>query len=157
MGTTVSFQGGRPWRETVREMLIPAGLVMREKGQTIAIGYKTDTTASTLDCIPLRLLQRNTLSMAPAVTVFPQAVVASHPAPPANLSTSDNWTGERGDSLHKVLDGWCRRARVELDWLSEYDYPLEASVTYKGTFEDAVRTMLVGFEDAHPQPIAELH
>jgi Toxin co-regulated pilus biosynthesis protein Q len=157
MGTTVSFQGGRPWRETLREMLVPAGLVMREKGQTVAIGYKMDT-------LPVVASPAQPAARIPAassqVTVFPQAIAASGVSvsvPASPPVTNGTWSGEHGDSLHKVLEEWCQRAHVELDWLSEYDYPLEASVSFNGAFEDAVRTILAGFEGAHPQPVAELH
>ncbi|MBV8061694.1 MAG: TcpQ domain-containing protein, partial [Alphaproteobacteria bacterium] len=52
---------------------------------------------------------------------------------------------------------WCGRVHVEFNWMAEYDYPLEASFGFNGTFEEAVRDLLTGFEAAHPQPVAELH
>ena len=75
----------------------------------------------------------------------------------ANPTAGGQWAAERGESLQKVLESWCRRSNVEFDWLAEYDYPLAASVSFSGTFEQAVRNLLAGFENAHPQPIAELH
>lgn len=74
--------------------------------------------------------------------------------PSAAVST---WAAMRGETLHKVLEKWGHQAGVEIDWLAEYDYPLQASVAFNGTFEDAVRSLLSGFEQAHPQPIAALH
>ena len=39
LGTLVSFQGGRPWRDTLQSMLAPASLEMREtKIEMVAIG-----------------------------------------------------------------------------------------------------------------------
>ena len=81
-------------------------------------------------------------------------------SPPAWDSKSgvvESWDAERGDSLRKVIERWARRADVEINWMAEYDYPLQASVHFTGTFEDAVRNLLTGFETAHPQPVAELH
>ena len=69
----------------------------------------------------------------------------------------DTWTATRGDTLHKALQEWSRRAGTEFEWLAEYDYPLQASISFTGTYEEAVRSLLSGFEDAHPQPVAELH
>ena len=74
----------------------------------------------------------------------------------ANLST-ESWAAERGDTLHKVLTNWCRRSGVELQWLAEYDYPMQASARFNSGFEDAVRNLLSGFEGAQPQPIGALH
>lgn len=75
----------------------------------------------------------------------------------ALFSVSDTWTGERGSTLRKVLESWSSRAGVEFQWLAEYDYPMQATITFNGTFENAVRNLLSGFQDAHPEPVAELH
>lgn len=88
-------------------------------------------------------------------------VQAYQPAEPARsgpaFGVTDTWTGERGSSLRKVLENWSARVDIELQWLAEYDYPLQTPVSFNGTFEDAVRNLLVGFQDAHPQPIAAIH
>jgi hypothetical protein len=77
--------------------------------------------------------------------------------PSGSISAVDTWNATRGESLHKVLEKWSQHAGVELEWLAEYDYPLQGSVSFNGTFEDSVRGLLAGFEDAHPQPVASLH
>jgi hypothetical protein len=120
---------------------------------------------------PRALVAPAPMAMAPGPVVAPlpapqaimpaPAMALSVPAPAMTVTTpasvSESWTADRGDMLRKVLEIWCRRSNVEFDWLSEYDYPLEASVAYSGTFESAVRNLLTGFENAHPQPVAELH
>ena len=62
--------------------------------------------------------------------------------------------------LHKTLEQWSTPAQASVsEWLAE-PRPLStlpASISYTGTYEDAVRSLLSGFEDAHPQPVAELH
>ena len=73
------------------------------------------------------------------------------------VAVTEMWSADRGDSLRKVLTAWSHRAHVELEWLAEYDYPLQATVNLTGTFEDAVRNLLSGFEGAHPQPVGQLH
>ncbi len=87
--------------------------------------------------------------------------------PPAGLapvlSSADQveafqlWTAEKGATLRQILTDWCRKNRVDLSWQAEYDYPLQASVSLSGSFEDAVRSLLGGFQNAKPQPVGQLH
>jgi len=42
-------------------------------------------------------------------------------------------------------------------WSTEYDYPVQASASFSGSFEEAVRDLLSGFVDAKPQPFGRLH
>jgi hypothetical protein len=87
----------------------------------------------------------------------PSFTAPSVEIPSVNVNSAEGWTAERGDTLRKVLIDWCRHAGVELQWLAEYDYPIEASAHFNGGFEDAVRNLLAGFDSARPQPIGELH
>jgi hypothetical protein len=184
LGTLVSFQGGRPWRDTLQSMLSPAGLEMREQNQMVAIGrvgsgrqgQMISSNGGEMAASPPPSTPQ---PLSPAVNPPQQqiSVAGPHPAwvqptvkipqpvaPPqvasSRLSSAgvvDTWTATRGDTLHKTLQEWSRRAGTEFEWLAEYDYPLQASISYTGTYEDAVRSLLSGFEDAHPQPVAELH
>jgi hypothetical protein len=156
MGTIVSFQGGRGWRETLRAMLAPVGLVMRERGQMVSIGFVSANSAGTA-MQPVLVYPMVQADMAPQVLVAPtvKPLVMAPSSSPATVNGP--WTAEHGGTLRKALEDWCHRAHVDLDWLAEYDYPLQASVRFDGTFEEAVRDLLIGFEGAHPQPVAELH
>ena len=190
MGTLVSFQGGHPWRDTLREALDPVGLMARERGQMVTVGFAAHAimpsappVVSTIQPMPMPYqggMEPRPLAVAPGPVALmpapgpapmplvplaqqPMAAVPVSPFPPAAVAVpgspmvTDSWTADRGETLRKVLEGWSRRANVEFDWLSEYDYPLEASVAFSGGFEGAVRSLLMGFENAHPQPVAELH
>lgn len=77
--------------------------------------------------------------------------------PPLLPGASDVWKAESGEHLRSVIKRWCERAKVELVWSSEYDYPIQAGVSLTGSFEEAVRNLLSGFVDAKPQPFARLH
>jgi hypothetical protein len=90
---------------------------------------------------------------------LPKAKDAAIMATPAERPSAnvDGWTVQRGETLRKVLTAWCGKAGVELKWLAEYDYPVEASAHYNGGFEEAVRSLFAGFDGARPQPIGELH
>jgi len=196
LGTLVSFQGGKPWHETLMGMLEPAGLTMREEGVMIAIGRmqsaaaRPPSSAPPPASVPPQEVAANVgsgMSPPPYIKPVPSSTIpvwAGKPVtgpkplltqpsvpslpPPAlpplvsslQVTASpavDTWTAARGDTLHKVLETWARRAHAEFEWSAEYDYPLQASVSFTGTFEDAVRSLLSGFEEAHPQPVAELH
>lgn len=111
------------------------------------------------------------VAMVPA-TPEEQALASAAPTAPdlsaavgSNFDTSKGrpvvavgaWSAERGQTLREVLQGWCERASVELNWSTNYDFPLKASVSIDDTFENAVRTLLTGFSGASPQPVGRLH
>ena len=148
LGVLISFQGGKPWRDTLKDALEPAGLAMHEDGQMVTVGRAENMVISTSLVAPH--------AMAPSQPVDMPATEAMSMAP-TNEPVVEKWQASRGDSLHKIVQAWSERANVELNWLAEYDYPLQASVSFSGTYEDAVRNLLTGFQEASPQPIAKLH
>ena len=174
--TLVSYKGGKPWSETLQAMLTAAGLVSQEHGKVVTVSRGAQAATQSAP-----VAEKSTVknleppkAAAPVASVAPVSVPVAAPAqvltPPANLvplsgdpmptstvAPADGWSAERGSTLHKVLSDWCRRAGVELKWLAEYDYPLDASAQFSSGFEDAVRNLLSGFEGARPQPIGELH
>jgi hypothetical protein len=179
MDTVVSYKGGKSWRETVRQMLGPVGLVAREQGSTLIVSHAGTVSASSLapaassgaTTVAVPTSKGPVVDSGPggsmpstgsgggrriATTVHSNTIQAAM-TPSYNVSSPDGWSAQRGDTLRKVLSEWCRRGGIELQWLAEYDYPMEASVHFSGGFEDAVRALLAGFENAHPQPVAELH
>ncbi|MGB4102279.1 MAG: TcpQ domain-containing protein [Alphaproteobacteria bacterium] len=85
--------------------------------------------------------------VAPNATMMPQL----------QPTAAEMWRAEPGDHLHAVIKKWCARAHVELVWSTEYDYPIQASLNFSGSFEDAVRGLLTGFVEAKPQPYGRLH
>jgi hypothetical protein len=70
---------------------------------------------------------------------------------------TDGWVAEKGETLRGALKKWADRAGVDLSWQAEYDFPLQASVSLTGTFEEAARLLLIGFQNAEPQPYGSLH
>lgn len=67
------------------------------------------------------------------------------------------WEAQRGTSLRSILTEWSLQSGVELFWSSDFDFPVESTIRIKGTFEDAVQTLLNGLRDAQPRPIGRLH
>ncbi|MDD4615678.1 MAG: TcpQ domain-containing protein [Alphaproteobacteria bacterium] len=157
--TQVSYKGGKPWGETLKAMLAPVGLDYREQGGIVTVARvaaaPAPASASALTPTPVPLAP----ALQPTKTQESGHFLAL-PMPSerqANVPAYDGWSAQRGDTLRKVLADWCSRAGVELKWVAEYDYPLEASAHFNGAFEDAVRGLLSGFDQARPQPIGKLH
>jgi hypothetical protein len=151
MGLAVSFQGGRRWDETLKTALDPVGLVYREQGNMIVISHTSDNVSPA----PSETLSQ-TAGVLGQMPVVPMNETESSASVPA-VKQVQVWRVDAGDSLHHILESWCHREGYELNWKAEYDYPIQASIDFSGSFEDAVRNLLMGFETAHPQPVAELH
>jgi len=147
MGTLVSYKGGKPWSETLNTMLASAGLEARQQGMLVVVGRAMAPAVSP----PVQTLPWLSPDKAQASVSIPTS------KPTLNLSSAEGWSAERGETLRGVLIGWCNRAGVEIKWLAEYDYPIEASARFVGGFEDAVRNLFAGFDGARPQPVGELH
>jgi hypothetical protein len=231
LSTLVTWRGGKPWRDALKETLQSAGFDMREQGQMVRIVRAAGTSPTSVIPQPETVQPSAPAAFAEVQTPQPQATVAvspsagmslslapssepmlvvptaSSPAPapssapaliggsdhflklpqevasaaaptpetivavseapvavienpapaPVPVAVAETWTASRGDMLHKVLDAWARQANVEIHWVAEYDYPIQATLTVTGSFEDAVRNLLSGFKDAQPQPVASLH
>jgi hypothetical protein len=99
------------------------------------------------------------LAPMPAVDVTPTLRASTEYSNPETPHTTaiDSWVADKGETLHKVLEKWARRANVELSWQAEFDYPLQASLSFNGSFEEGVRNLLAGLQDAKPQPYGTLH
>lgn len=100
------------------------------------------------------------LALEPALPSIPPGELVApsmNSMPPLQPTASEVWHAEPGDRLHSIIKKWCARAHVELVWATEYDYPVQASMHFSGSFEEAVRGLLTGFVEARPQPYGRLH
>jgi hypothetical protein len=88
-----------------------------------------------------------------AMTAGSQPLQIENPA----LFNSQSWEAKPGQTLRTLLQDWCSRVGTELHWQAEFDYPIMASMNMTGTFEEAVRTLLSGFNTAKPVPYGHLH
>lgn len=148
----------------------PAKAAEAEK-PTAEISPEPEKTVPAAGDVAEQSLAEAPVAMVPA-TPEEQALVNTAPTAPdlsaavgSNFDASKGrpvaavgaWSAERGQTLREVLQGWCERASVELNWSTNYDFPLKASVSIDDTFENAVRTLLTGFSGASPQPVGRLH
>ncbi|MCS9013401.1 toxin co-regulated pilus biosynthesis Q family protein, partial [Pseudomonas aeruginosa] len=73
------------------------------------------------------------------------ATVASTPPDKALPSAEPSrpltqaWSAETGSTLRDTLEAWAKRARWTVRWEpQDLNYPIEAPLTFHGSFEDAV-------------------
>lgn len=67
------------------------------------------------------------------------------------------WQAIKGATLRQVLEQWTRQASVDLEWGTEFDYPLLTSFRAEGAFEDALKKLLDAFSESTPRPYGRLH
>lgn len=183
LGTLVSWRGGAPWRQILKDMLLPAGLAMKEQGQMVHVVHATGNQEAALSFdrqLPPVSEAGKPLSLLPSAPAAPpmgaslpplaassgflsapsplsSAAGTSRMEPISSVSGSGEWVANTGEMLKKTLEAWGRTANVEVSWQAEYDYPVQASVSLSGNFEGAVRSLLSGFQDAKPQPVGYLY
>lgn len=99
------------------------------------------------------MMQQPMMQVAPAPVAGPQPLQIENPL----VFQSQTWEARPGQTLRALLQEWCTRVGVELNWTAEFDYPIMASMNMTGTFEEAVRVLLIGFDGAKPTPRGRLH
>lgn len=176
MSSSVSWEGGRPWNVVLADTLAPLGLRADIAGDKVVIrdAASPSGTAARANAPAPRPIQGRPLTpLAPlarqtaqpvSMNITPtagQPVFAAPPPQPVSRTvpkvTRGTWTADKDTSLRNVLEIWTAQAGAELFWSSDYDFPLAGDVNISGTFEEAVETLLRGFSEATPKPIARLH
>ena len=67
------------------------------------------------------------------------------------------WKATSGQTLRAILKNWSESLGVSLVWAADFDYPVQAEISIKGSYVDAVTTLLDGLSDANPRPLGRLH
>ena len=156
----VSWVGGRPWPDILQDVLSPIGYTDDIADGNVSI-HRIEVQPTVVSVQPEPQPPMNVTEVMPPApisvseVVTPPVVISTPPLAPVDQQMS--WDAARGTTLRTLLENWADRVQVELYYAADYDYPLEASIHVEGTFEDAVRTLLDGFEHATPQPIGKLH
>lgn len=71
------------------------------------------------------------------------------PAPVRPVTPLPTWTAAVGSTLHQTVAEWCKRAGVRLIWNPEdLDYPIEAALSFRGTFPDAIDQIFPLYDNA---------
>jgi len=182
LGTLVSWQGGAPWRDVLKNMLSSKNLTIKEDGNivhvvhrenlnpvvrqarvrtnSVNVGYNPVSLSPSVNVAtyakPTTRIARPSYS--PSTTVRDMGYLpVSTASVPMQRYSSQTWNAHKGQMLRAVLMDWGRRANVDISWQAEYDYPFQASISVMGSFEEVVRKLLSGFEDASPKPVGYLY
>ncbi len=102
---------------------------------------------------------------ASAPTKPPASAVKSTPPTPASVASvppvkvltpaepsrqlTQSWSAETGSTLRDTLEAWAKRARWTVRWEPlDLNYPIEAPLTFHGSFEDAVSELFPLYDAA---------
>ncbi|MFP9025743.1 toxin co-regulated pilus biosynthesis Q family protein, partial [Pseudomonas aeruginosa] len=70
------------------------------------------------------------------------------PAGPSR-QLAQSWSAETGSTLRDTLEAWAKRARWTVRWEPlDLNYPIEAPLTFHGSFEDAVSELFPLYDAA---------
>ncbi|MBX6349801.1 TcpQ domain-containing protein, partial [Pseudomonas aeruginosa] len=83
----------------------------------------------------------------PAVASAPPVKVLTPAEPSRQLAQS--WSAETGSTLRDTLEAWAKRARWTVRWEpQDLNYPIEAPLSFHGSFEDAVSELFPLYDAA---------
>ncbi len=82
------------------------------------------------------------------LTILPVADVAAPPEP-------EVWRVAPGELLADVLARWGGRAGVAIVWLTDRRWRIDQGVTFRGTFDQATRSLLFGLSHLAFAPVAQ--
>ncbi|HHQ4229869.1 TPA: TcpQ domain-containing protein [Pseudomonas aeruginosa] len=95
--------------------------------------------------------------LASAVKPTPPTPATVASAPPVKVLTpaepsrqlAQSWSAETGSTLRDTLEAWAKRARWTVRWEPlDLNYPIEAPLTFHGSFEDAVSELFPLYDAA---------
>lgn len=176
-GTKISWRGGKPWQDVLKDALTPhdLDLVMNEgsililRKATAVSGKDQETTGHTmianrsgvqspsLDSVPV--LDTNSESSAPG---SPEPLLAAKPDPSRAFLAMDlkavrKWQARPGTTLRETLESWSKESNVELNWSTPYDYPINNAFYFDGEFTHAVDSLLSSYRSENPSPKGRLY
>ena len=154
MGKTASWEGGKPWNEVLQEMLSPLGLMAVISNDTVRIESKGQYSSAEFS-------HERSMTMASGLIISQDlqadASMSSFAQDVNYDSTIRLWTAPKDATLRRIVETWAYEAGVEVYWQSDYDYPMQAPVNIRGTFQEAITILLDGLREAQPRPVARLH
>lgn len=77
---------------------------------------------------------------------------------PGSIQTHQVWVAKKGDTLRESVSAWVTKAGWQgLVWNADYDYPIEAQLTFEGSFKDAIVGIFRAYEKAQRPLYADAH
>ncbi|MDR9863442.1 PFGI-1 class ICE element type IV pilus protein PilL2 [Pseudomonas baetica] len=112
-------------------------------------GPSTPSNPTTV--VPASASQKPLESTTPThvVTAATHSVPDNRERAPAPTPQPTYWTAAVGSTLHQTITDWCKRAGWQLIWSQEdLDYPIEAPLSFKGTFAEAIAQIFPLYDSA---------
>lgn len=184
-GVKISWRGGKPWQDVLKDALAPYDFDVSVNENNIVIFAKqyTAPVASPAASAPVA----PPVAPAPSASADPLPLVsADEPAPtmvarrPADMDTgaapaevkkddtplirtavdmndTRRWEARPGKTLRQTLEVWAKESNVELNWSTPYDYPINNAFYFDGSFAQAVDSLLSTYGRENPNPKGRLY
>lgn len=136
-GKRISWRGGKVWHDVLNDALAPIGLTHAMSGSVVIIQ-------------PIG-------AAAPAPVAEAQPAQPSYLAPPVMVESKQEWSARPGSTLHEVIESWSKSANVDLQWMSPYDYPINNTFKFVGSYQEAVSNLLGQYGRENPRPRGRLY
>lgn len=176
-GTKISWRGGKPWQDVLKDALtahdldlaMNEGSILILRKATVVSGKDPETTGHTM--VANRSgVQSPSLDSAPVVDTnsesspasSPESLLAAKPDPSPALLAMDlkavrKWEAQPGTTLRETLESWSKESNVELNWSTLYDYPINNAFYFDGEFTQAVDSLLSSYRSENPSPKGRLY
>jgi len=144
-GYRVSWEGGRPWNEVVRDMVAPLKLSALIKGNTVQIIQNgSNMSAVQRSPEPSKSSGSDIVPSQPRIMKTERSVSKEGNVSVEHRQSANQpriWEANRGDSLKNILGAWTKQANIELVWDASHDYTIESNVMINGTFGSAIKVL----------------
>lgn len=110
-------------------------------------GHPSSPPAASAPTKPAASAVKSTPPTPPTVPSAPPVKVLTPTEPSRPLAQA--WSAETGSTLRDTLEAWAKRARWTVRWEpQDLNYPIEAPLTFHGSFEDAVSELFPLYDAA---------
>ncbi|MDV2822016.1 TcpQ domain-containing protein [Pseudomonas aeruginosa] len=110
-------------------------------------GHPSSPPAASAPIKPLASTVKPTPPTPASVASAPPVKVLTPAEPSRQLAQS--WSAETGSTLRDTLEAWAKRARWTVRWEPlDLNYPIEAPLTFHGSFEDVVSELFPLYDAA---------
>ncbi|MCO3500654.1 pilus assembly protein PilL, partial [Pseudomonas aeruginosa] len=110
-------------------------------------GHSSSLTTASAPIKPLASAVKSTPPTPATVASAPPVKVLTPAEPSRQLAQS--WSAETGSTLRDTLEAWAKHARWTVRWEpQDLNYPIEAPLTFHGSFEDAVSELFPLYDAA---------
>ncbi len=169
-GLKISWRGGKPWTVVLKEALVPHGLETRISGNVLSVSYTNFVQPEIHEPIATATSHPENSKPVPLAiekqaqsAEVRQAPIAQEEAPIQNsafvvdMNKKSKWEARSGETVRQALEAWTKTAKVELQWSTAYDYPVQSSFYFEGNFAEAVDSLLSAYKDEPKPPKGRLY